>query len=575
MTKEAVVQQVEQDCYSQSAEKATEFVNSLLENSAKGSTFDSASANDFAGSVVNQGDTGVEVPESMQIVLDEAYCGASEDEKKRNRAKIIKAIFDGVGTYQRQHGVSIPPDISNYAIHMGFAATDFAANKYKLDRVKLDSASSAHHDQLSLQPNRAVVAILSAFGDAIPFAHYLPADIGSNEAKLAILSHEAGHTYGQYAQGDSMDGVNSGKPYLTSSRIHALFPTVSTGDIDGKLTKLQATPSTCDQAADAVKLLRGRAVLYVKGMVAAREVDSEGSGNSVVSGSITISGTTYTIGGNINTDTGVFALTTTPALPETVPVAVESFVDYERGPENIPSMLSAVRTRPLFAKPWRGFTQVTPDARTQISQELGLDAHGEAMVAIQRQLSGERHYEVLEKALRLGANNQVTFDFDWTNRKTYMHRSDAWRDLASALGVASQQMAIDTFDHGISHLYIGKYIMSDFLSLPSDIWQPSGVMLRPGIFRVGRLFGLYDVYYTPRTIQDTAGAAQILCVGRASSVALNPFVLGDSVPVTMIPLGVSTDLKAGVGVYGRSLTDVNPHISASLGCAIINVTNMQ
>ncbi|MCP5245681.1 MAG: hypothetical protein H6937_06960 [Burkholderiales bacterium] len=542
----------------------------MLENSTSEGTFDSATANDFIGSAVNQGDTGVEVPESMQIVLDEAYSGGSDEAKQRNRAKITRAIFDGVKAYELQHGLGLPPDISNYAMHMAYGTTRHAINKYSLD-----SASSDHHDQLSLQPNRAVVAILSAFGDAIPFAHYLPADISSNEAKIAILTHEAGNDYGQYSQGGSMDGINSGMPYTTSSRIHAMFPAVSTGAIGGKLTTIQDTESTCDQAAAAIKLLRGRSILYVNGQVAAKEVDSAGSGNSVMSGAITISGTTYTIGGNINTDTGVFAITTTPAMPETVPVAVEGFVDYERDPSLIPKIQTAVRTYELFAKPWRTYTQITPDSRTQITNELGLDAHGEAMVAIQRQLSDERHYEVLAKARRLAVNNQATFAFNWTNRSTFMHRSDGWRDLATPLGGSSQQMAIDTFDHGITHLYVGKHIMADMLGLPNDIFQPSGVVERPGIFRIGRLLNRYDVYYTPRGLQDTADAAQILCIGRASSVALNPFVLGDAVPTTMIPLGVNTDLKAGVGVYGRSLTAVNPHLPSSLGCALINVTDMQ
>jgi len=35
-----------------------------------------------------------------------------------------------------------------------------------------------------LQPNRAAVSIIHTITSAIPFAHYLPADIGSNEARI-------------------------------------------------------------------------------------------------------------------------------------------------------------------------------------------------------------------------------------------------------------------------------------------------------------------------------------------------------------------------------------------------------
>ncbi|SEN69900.1 hypothetical protein [Nitrosomonas marina] len=564
------VRRTQQEYHSQKTEKVSAFVDSLRENSVSGGTFDSATANDFIGSAINQ-DTGVPVPEDMQIILDEAYAGSNDTEKQHNRTRIIRAIFDGINTYESQHGLGVPADIVQHAIHMAYATTDHARNKFP----QLDSANSVHHDQLSLQPNRAVVAIISSMGDAIPFAHYLPADIGSNEARLAILMHQAGSDYGMYSQNASMDGVNCGNAYLTPSRIHTLNPAVSTGDVNGALTTLQDTFETCDQGAATIKLLRGRSIVYVNGIRAAEEISASGTGNSVVSGSVTLSGTTYNIGGTINTDTGVFAITTTPAMPVTNVVTVEGFIDYERAPELIPRFQSSVEPFKLFAKAWRGYTNITPDARTQISQELGLDAHGESIIAIQRQLSDERHYEVLAKAGRLALNNAVKFDYDWTNRKTYMHRSDAWRDLATPLGAASQQMAINTFDHGITHLYVGKHIMADFLSLPTDIFVPSGVVERPGIFRIGRLFGRYEVYYTPKNIQDTAGSGQILGIGRASSVALNPFVLGDSVPTTMIPLGVGTDLKQGVGVYGRSFTEVNPYLPAQLGCAVINVTNLQ
>jgi len=40
------------------------------------------------------------------------------------------------------------------------------------------------------------VAILSAIAEAIPFASYLPVDIASNQAKLAILSDDMGSQHG-------------------------------------------------------------------------------------------------------------------------------------------------------------------------------------------------------------------------------------------------------------------------------------------------------------------------------------------------------------------------------------------
>lgn len=371
-----------------------------------------------------------------------------------------------------------------------------------------------------------------------------------------------------------MDGANSGNAYITSSRINASFPAVTTGVVTGALTTKQSTDETCDSGAATVKLLRGRTLVYVNGVVAAKEVDSAGSGSSAISGTINVGGTDYAIGGSINTDTGVYSLTTTPALATTVPVAVEGFIDYERAPELTPSIITAVTTYDLFAMPWRVITQNTIDSATQMSNELGLDPYGESILAIQNQFANERHFAVLSKARRLGKNNQVDYDFDWAGQKGQKNRAQIWLDFATPLGAASQQMAIDTMDHGITHLYVGKHIAAQWMSLPRDIFEPSGISERPGIFRIGRLFGRIDVYYTPKGLTDTASAAQIMCIGKATNVSLNPFVLGDAVAPIVQPLGVNADMKRGAAFYARNFTATNPYKQASLGCAIINVTNM-
>ena len=307
---------------------------------------------------------------------------------------------------------------------------------------------------------------------------------------------------------------------------------------------------------------------------AAKEVDQTGSGNSTVSGTINVGGTDYVIGGTINTDTGVYALTTTPALGTTVPVAVEGLVDYERAPEFTPSIIAAVAPYELFAAPWRATTQITIDASTQMANELGLDPHGESILTVQNQFANERHYQILLKARRLAKNNSIDYDFDWVNQKSQKTRAQIWQDFATPLGAASQQMAVDTMDHGITHMYVGKYIAAQWMSLPRDIFEPSGIAERPGIFRIGRLFGRIDVYYTPKGLTDSAAAAQILCVGKATNVSLNPFVLGDAVAPIVQPLAVNADMKRGAAFYARNFNAVNPYKQASLGCAIINVTNM-
>lgn len=525
-------------------------------------TLDSAQADTLTGQV-GEILSSANVPDQLQAVMDEAG-----PEYKDN---IAKAFLDGVATYSREHGQAVPADLMESVIHQAFSTTEAARVKYALDSIA--SSNSLHHEPLSLQPNRAVVAILAAFGDAIPFAHYLPADISSNEARLAIMSHRAGNKTGSYEQNGLMDGVQSGDNYISTERVHTSKPE-SNGNVSGKITRVQKTPDTCDDTAGDLKLLRGRTTVYVQGRIAATEArNSVGTGNSPISGNISVAGVSYAIAGNINTDTGVYSLTTTPALPTTVDVVVEAFIDLERQPELIPSVISNVDVYSLYATPWHVTAHQSISSRTQMANELALDPVSESVLAIQGQFANERHYNALRKGIRLAALNQQTFDWGEAAKLQDSGRAAVWADLAYPLGALSQQMAIDTINHGITHLYVTRRVAAQLQGLPSTIFKSSGITARPGIFRVGRLFDMYDVYYTPKGLKETETSAEILCVGRATDVTRNPIVLGDAVAPTVVPLAINGDLRTGAGFYARNFTCVNPHEASARGFARIEVTN--
>lgn len=535
------------------------FVKGLQENSMKGNAFDSAAADDFITQSLDN--SGAKVPETLAAVF------AESDDKQQKM--VTRAILDSASNYKSMHGVDAPADVLEHAMHMAFSTTKHA----------LDSTSD-NHAALSLQPNRAVVAIMAAMSEAIPFAHYLPADIKSNEAKLAIMSHQAGSKFGGYDKGALMDGVSSGDRYISTSREHlctiAGTSGAETGVITGKITAVQNTSETCDPAGDAVPLLRGRSIVYVNGQVAGGEVSASGSGPSQISAQATVAGVTHNISGTIDLDTGEIALTAAPVLPLANQVLVESFIDYERNSDITPSVITEVETFSLYANPWRVLAKQSIDSRTQMAAELGLDPYSEGIISIQAQFGNERHYDVLRKARRLSVSNQATFNFNWVNRGDHRSRSDVWRDLSGVLGAKSQQMANDTMNHGITHLYVGAYVAAQMHSLPTDIWQPAGIAERPGIFRLGRLFGKYDVYYSPKVIVEAGdgSTAEILCVGQATDVTRNPFVLGDAVAPMVVPLSTNGDLKSGVAFYARNFTAVNPHKPSSMACARINVTGL-
>lgn len=540
----------------QSTIDANNFVSALKDNSQSNGTFDSAAAKTFINGALSQND--VKVPETLQAVLDSA--------SDKEADGILRAVLDGANAYQAAHGQEIPADVLEQAFHSAYSTTPEA------QKAALDSVGNSLQSAQSYQSNRAIVAILTTTTEAIPFVHYLPADIKSNQAKLAILEHVTGSAAGSYAEGGLLDGAHSGDRFISSARDHVLKHGVA-GALSGKITAIQKTPDTCDPAGTVAKLVRGATIIYVNGLKAAQEVSSK-SVNSPIAGSVVIADVTHAISGSVNTDTGEITLAVAPALPTTVEVLAEAFIDYERQEDLTPTIITGVETFDLFANSWRALTHQSIDSRTQMSNELGLDSYSEGVIAIQAQFANERHYDVLRKARRVAVCNRETFNFNWTGAGDFKVRSDIWRDFSSVLGAVSQKMALLTMNHGVTHLYVGEKVAAQMQGLPADIWQASGITARPGIYRVGRLFGKYDVYYTPRGVNEEAEGAEILCVGQASDVTRNAFILGDAVAPTVIPLATNSDLKTGAGYYARNFTAVNPHKHSAQGAALITVTNL-
>lgn len=131
--------------------------------------------------------------------------------------------------------------------------------------LKIDGVgSTAHHDALSAMPEKIQIGLLSSIAEAFPAATYLPTGIGSNQAILGIVNHQAGSEVGGYKIGQLLDGINTGDTYLSSVRRVAL-----TFNAD-RTTGAGALSLTAGGAAN-IKLLRGRTQVFVNGFHVAEE----------------------------------------------------------------------------------------------------------------------------------------------------------------------------------------------------------------------------------------------------------------------------------------------------------------
>ena len=255
-----------------------------------------------------------------------------------------------------------------------------------------------------------------------------------------------------------------------------------------------------------------------------------------------------------------------------------AYIDYERaGASLTPRVGVQCDIFQLFARPTRALTLLTVDAMTQMQNELSLDPRGQALLSIRKQYAQERHYRANDKMRLVAAQITDSWNYDYSTQIAQKSRDQIWMNLAPILAGLSQRMANATVDHGITTLYMTGELAAQARGLPSTIWESSGVIDRPGIYRLGRLFGLYDVYYTPRGLTETNNGqtSQILCVGRATQVARNPIVMGDAVPPVFLPIAMGQDFQQPDGFYTRNFTELNPHLPSAQGAALINVTNIK
>lgn len=526
------------------------------------------------------GDAGTSLLDSVKnqsgFALPKHLASSIEHLPDDQASRVLDSVRIGCAEFKSRHGVDVSADVVEAAIQQGYAATK--PLKSNGNSIVLDSAANSNHsDNGALQANRTITAIVSAISEAIPFAGYLPVDIKSNKAQLAILNHVADSTWGDYAKGSLMDGVSCGGSYAMSVRTVMLKAAGGTLATSSKFTaeNLVSLPGFCDPTKTGVPVLKGRSMLYANGIPVAFE---PASSPGTMTGQITLAGVTYTLAAQINSTTAVLSsVTCNPAPTADMVITAEAVVDYEAAPGLAPRVIVEVKTYEMLATAMRIMTGSTIDFSTQLANELGLDARSESLMAVRTQVEAERHYNALRYVAALGRNLSREFNFDVATQKGAKSLDMMWRDAAPIFSVIDQEMAEATMDHGVTHYYVGKNLAALLQSAPGDVFQTSGISGRAGIYRVGRLWGKYEIYYSPKVVEEAADGSwsEMIGVGRSSQPARCPIILGDAVAPTFMPIAMTGDFSQNDGLYARNFTSVNPHVPSALGCARLKLTGLK
>lgn len=491
----------------------------------------------------------------------------SNKTNKDDRYSVKQAILDGIEDYKRMHGVEPSVEVVTSAVRQG---------KFYLDDILSGepSANSQASNSRALVPRDAIISIRAAIMSSIPFAHYLPADT-RGEAKFILVTHSSGNKCGMYKADTLLDGLAGGDVFIRSDRTHKMESS-DQATYTGKITPIMTSLDTCDQAAQPHPLYSARSELIVNGIVVATsqmstsEKDNFSGVFSLHDKEISITSAT------INIKTGEATVTFNPALEANDEVKVRGYLNVEANSANYssPEIKTDTFTRSLWATPYRAKVVVTPEALSQFQNEIGVDPKFEGIMVARSLLSQENLYKALSDGCEIGKHNglSATFDYNWSEAGKNKSTAEITAELLAMIGKISQDMANTNGSHGVSHIYVDEKVRAILLALDPKYFVPSGIEDRAGAYRLGRLAGKYEVYYTPKGLRT--GTNMLLIGANASNSAFNPVIIGDATPPQIQPANPTVDSpNSGSWLLGKAFLSQNPYSDYAKSYASITVTN--
>ncbi|TDR30337.1 hypothetical protein [Hydromonas duriensis] len=531
-----------------------EFVEVVTAARADGATFDDAI-----------GAARADMPEVLLelggLIPDFQVGGQTHSGKE----SVYKATMDGIDAFTKAHGRVPTGDVIENALRTSLNVVSQEHRTKSGILATYDDATSTASGS-PMQSNRAQVAVYQSIVGAVPFAGYIPMGDGL-QGKLIIVKHEAASTSGAYMAGENMDGMNINKPFMSSTRRITL-------DVDGKgLFRYSDSDKT------GAPIYASGVDVFIDGVPAGGTVMNAANNVAKASllGNITLAnGINYAITGYATPLTGEIAVTVTPALPKGAVLEAAAILNYEHASmkEKRPMVQTAAYSFDFRAHYMSGNYRLTQEAKVQFQSETRIDAGTEAMYQLRAKSNAERHAESLKAMYAIAKGYTTTFDFMAVTRQMQRSRADIWSDAIFPIAAADADMVERTQGFGISVLYVGKKGKSDIMSLPSTLFTPSGLPSSNGIYRLGKLYGLWDVYYDAGVvIKETDNAIEILAIGRSDQIARNPMIFGDVAGATVTPLAAGNPQEEGYGYFQALATRVNPHQDSARGAARIQLTN--
>ena len=549
-----------------------EFIRGLQQEKQKSGVFDSAS------DTVSQSLTPV-----FQNLLHSLPDTVQEPGNRviNTQQLILDSTVKQIGIFQQKFGRDVPDAVLDSAIRSALPLIN--PNYARALGLDTHLKSVGVYDEVSnvsggaLQVRQALTAILLAFNEQIPFSGVCPVGInnGGLEGRIIQVSHRADSNVGGYNYGDSLDGLNSGKPYLQGKR----FADATQGD-NGQYTALITLHENDTQGCP---IRSNTATAYINGLPAVI-VQPSGTNSNTFTGSATFSfpgdATSYHVSILCqNTDTGKIDVTVNPPLPAGTRIRVSADVNYEHATmkDKRPKVVTHAEYKHFGVHYFSGYYNVTSEARAQWQSEVNIDPSTQATIALRTQSYNERHMVAIDCMYEVAQSYQHQFSLDWLNRLSQRNIASIVQDLSYSLSQVDTEMVARTQLSSLGVIYVGMAAVKYFEAMDPSIFTKSGERKRPGIYRIGKWAGLYDVFYTPspklnRPVRDSF---QMLAIGCSDQVAGNPYLTGQAVAPIITPFSINSAGEQGAYYFGAITDTMNPLANMASAAALITVTDIE
>lgn len=542
-----------------------------VKESAGRAAFDSAKANEAL-----HASNAPEVVSALMNSLPEQITGIG-GRSKDTASIVMDAVASSSIAYAKEHGRHAPDWVVDSAIRQALPianpeyARSLGLGDYAGKSSVMDDAGSTSGGAMKI--GQVLVAITQAFAENIPFAGSIALGSGL-EGRIFNVGHIAGNNVGAYKQGDKLDGLSGGKSFMQSKRL--VDAALDTGKYTGVVKHHIADANGCAVRPDSIAAHVNGLLVVATGVSTNRNTTSVSASNDF---KLPSTGTSHSVTLRcVDVTKGAIEATFTPDLPGGSVVSFAADVDYEHSTmmnaNKRPVVAVVADFKSLRAHYISGRYKRTQEAKHQWSADVGLDSSSLGSLALRNQSGAERHNMATKLMYQVGRAYQTSFSLNWPTRLDERSMSSILGDLTFAMSEADTAMIARTQVSSIGVIYIGQGAVPYFDSMPPEVFTPSNVQRRAGVYRLGTFLGRYEVYYSPieELNAPNSDGFQMLCIGRSNQVGANPFIVGDAMGAQLLPQNINDDGEQG-SFYFQALGDtVNPWTEFACAAAIINVT---